>query len=69
MALQEVPNAVEAEASLQLGRVWTMTGEQLYREYERLMGELKIEIETWEELIESEQGVWEKLASKLRGTS
>lgn len=43
-----------------------MTGEQLYREYEKRMSFLSIEVESWEELIESEQGVWEQLAVILR---
>lgn len=46
-----------------------MTGRQLYDQYSYQMAQIKIPVEDWDELIESEQQVWEHLASKLRGTS
>lgn len=46
-----------------------MTGRQLFDIYEYKMAQLGFEIEQWEEMSESEQQVWEHLASKVRGTS
>jgi hypothetical protein len=43
-----------------------MTGQQLYAEYYERMEAINIPVETWSELKESEQVVWEQLAVILR---